>query len=238
MKYLFVFCLVLSFQTYSQNLISNSDFESKDGCPNAPGQIHFASGWFSVNSGTPDYFNDCSSSFEFGTEFNKKGGQIAHSGHGYAGIQVSDLHRNLYYEYIETELASPLQAGKTYCIKLFVSLGKSDCAVKEFGAILSQNHLNSSGLGFINLPYIHLESSVPLTDTLSWMCINGMYKAAGNENYLTIGCFGKEEDFMRLKQDPKLDESFFSAYYFIDDVSLEAVKNKEDCNCLKAPGQN
>jgi hypothetical protein len=233
MKYFLILLFLLSIQVYSQNLVPNSDFESKFDCPSGLGEIDFAKGWISPNNGTPDYFNDCSASFNSGTEFNKKGGQIPHSGHGYGGIQINNLHKNLYYEYLETELTSPLQQGKLYCINMYVSLGNSDCAVKELGAVISQNLVKSNELGKLNLPFTRLVSENSLTDSLSWMCVKGVYAAKGDEKFLTFGFFGNDEDFIRLRVNPKLDSSFYTAYYFIDDVSLKAIKNSEDCNCQK-----
>jgi OmpA-OmpF porin, OOP family len=233
MKRFLVLILLISLKSFSQNLIPNSDFESKIDCPSALGEIEFAKGWISPNNGTPDYFNDCSTSFNFGTEFNKKGGQIPRSGHGYGGIQINNLHKNLHYEYLETELTSPLQSGKLYCIKMYVSLGNSDCAVNELGAIISQNLLKSTDPGKFNLPFMHLVNENQLTDSLSWICVKGVYTAKGNEKFLTFGFFGNDEDFIRLRLDPKSDSSFYTAYYFIDDVSLEAITNIDDCNCQK-----
>ena len=80
---------------------------------------------------------------------------------------------------------------------------------------------------------MQLVNDNPLTDSLSWMCVKGVYKANGNEKFLTFGFFGKDEDFIRLRMNPKFDSSFYSAYYFIDDVSLEATTNSEDCTCPK-----
>jgi hypothetical protein len=233
MKYLLILFLLLSVQSFSQNLVPNSGFESKIDCPSALGEIDFARGWISPNNGTPDYFNDCSASFDFGTEFNKKGGQIPYSGHGYGGIQINNLHKNLYYEYLETELTSPLQSGMLYCFKMYVSLGNSDCAVKELGVVISQNAIKSAELGKFNLPFIRLVSENSLTDTLSWTCVKGIYTARGNEKFVTFGFFGSEEDFVRQKMNPKFDSTFYSSYYFIDDVSLEAISNNGDCNCQK-----
>ena len=233
MKHFLILFLLVSVQVYSQNLVPNSDFESKIDCPSALGEIEFAKGWISPNIGTPDYFNDCSSSFLFGTEFNKKGGQIPHSGHGYGGIQISNLHKNFHYEYLETELTSPLQSGILYCIKMYVSLGNSDCAVKELGAVISQTLIKSTDPGKFNLPFMQLVNDYPLTDSLSWVCVKGVYKANGNEKFLTFGFFGNDEDFIRLRLNPKLDSSFYTAYYFIDDVTMEAISNSEDCNCQR-----
>lgn len=104
MRFAAILLFLLPVTGYSQNLVINSDFESKSGCPDASGQFLLADEWFSPNIGTPDYFNDCSKTIEYGTEYNNRGGQIPHSGHGYMGILSENMHNNEFFEYIETHL--------------------------------------------------------------------------------------------------------------------------------------
>ena len=231
MRLISAFLILLSFGGFSQNLILNPDFETHRDCPQSLGQYSLSNGWNSPNNGTPDYFNDCSASYNFGTEFNIKGGQIAHSGHAYMGIHMNSLHTNIFFEYLETKLKSPLLAGQLYCISLFVSLGNSDCALKELGVVASQNVIRSTESSRIDLPYIPLLGEGELADSTSWSCIRGTYKARGGENFITLGYFSKENEFVRLRLNPKLDSTFYSAYYFIDDVAVCPVKEPADCNC-------
>jgi hypothetical protein len=221
---LFMFPMVL----FSQNLVINSDFESKTGCPKASGQFVLAEEWFSPNIGTPDYFNDCSPTLEYGTEFNSRGGQIPHSGHGYMGILCENLHKNQFFEYIETHLTEPLKKDQLYCVKLFVSLGDCDFALNELGAIFSETALRDLQVKKIVLPYLSLSNGSPLEDTEKWMCIKGVYKAKGGERYLTIGDFDKDDTFVRVRTSPN-DPSFKSAYYFIDDVTVVPVDDESGC---------
>jgi hypothetical protein len=118
MKILSILLFALPYGLFAQNLIINSDFESKSSCPDASGQFILADEWFSPNTGTPDYFNDCSPTLEYSTEYNSKGGQIPHSGHGYKGILSENLHNNNFFEYLETHLKEPLKSDQLYCIKL------------------------------------------------------------------------------------------------------------------------
>jgi len=216
---------------FSQNLVINSDFESKTGCPNASGQFILAEEWFSPNIGTPDYFNDCSPTLEYGTEFNAKGGQIPHSGHGYMGIVSENLHNNEFFEYLETHLKEPLKSDQLYCIKLYVSLGDCDFALQELQAVFSQSILKVPQAKKIVLPYLPLTNGSVLSDTEKWMCIRGIYKAKGGEKFLTIGYFDKEDKFTRVRTNPKSDPTFKSAYYFIDDVTVEPVEEASACKC-------
>jgi len=216
---------------FSQNLVINPDFETKNGCPNASGQFILAEEWFTPNIGTPDYFNDCSSTMEYGTEYNTKGGQIHHSGHGYMGILSENLHNNEFFEYLETHLKEPLKSYQQYCLKLYLSLGDCDFALDELGAVFSQSILKDLQVKKIVLPYLPLTNGSVLSDTEKWMCIKGIYKAKGGEKFLTIGYFDKEDKFTRVRMNPKNDLTFKSAYYFIDDVTMEPVEDASGCKC-------
>jgi len=216
---------------FSQNLVINPDFETKNGCPNASGQFILAEEWFTPNIGTPDYFNDCSSTMEYGTEYNTKGGQIPHSGHGYMGILSENLHNNEFFEYLETHLKEPLKSDQQYCLKLYLSLGDCDFALDELGAVFSQSILKDLQVKKIVLPYLPLTNGSVLSDTEKWMCIKGIYKAKGGEKFLTIGYFDKEDKFIRVRMNPKNDPTFKSAYYFIDDVTMEPMEDASGCKC-------
>ena len=229
-KNLLIILMFLPFQLLAQNLVLNPDFENKNGCPSSLGQYRLAENWFSPNSGTPDYFNDCSNSMDFGTEFNCKGGQIPHSGHGYMGFISENLHRNAYFEYLETTLKEPLKAGQIYCIRMFVSLGNTTFALRELGVVVSQTQLKDLSSGEFHLPYTSITNGSILSDTREWMCINGFYTAKGGETYLTIGDFGDDNNFVITQNVTKTDTSFKSAYYFIDDVSVEVASDRE-CKC-------
>ena len=47
---------------------------------------------------------------------------------------------------------------------------------------------------------------------------------------MTIGDFSEDNNFILVQNDPKLDSTFQSAYYFIDDVTLEIASDSE-CKC-------
>ena len=75
----------------------------------------------------------------------------------------------------------------------------------------------------VNLPmHIYKFGNPIIADTLNWVEIMGIYKANGTEQYITIGNFKDDAstniDFTRFGISPP-----FSAYYMIDDVSLEPI---------------
>lgn len=224
-RFLFLcFPFLLPVFLVAQNLVPNSSFEEMSSCPVALGQFVLVDSWFTPNAGTPDYFNDCSVSMELGTEYNCKGGQLPHSGHGYMGFISEDLHRNQFYEYIEARLKEPLEEGRQYCVTLFVSLGNSNCALRELGAVFS--HTPIKGLVSrkkIQVPYIPFTNKQLISDSQNWVCLQNVYSAKGGESYITIGDFSSENVFVFIKEDPKMGPTFQSAYYFIDDVSVELI---------------
>jgi hypothetical protein len=230
-RHIAIILFILPVILVAQNRIPNPGFEKKNGCPESPGQINLANFWVSPNIATPDYFNDCSSGLDYGTEFNKKGGQLAHTGNAYAGLQFYSLNRNDFYEYMETRLDSALIQDQLYCIRAFVSLGKSDYAFRELGAVLSVTEVKSPDARKLKLPYVSIGNGDYLLEQEKWMCISGLYKAKGNERLITIGDFSKKDQFWNIHTQSETDSLFKSTFYFIDDLSLVPVSDSSDCHC-------
>ena len=228
-----LFFVHMFFGLHGQNLVPNPGFENHLGCPTLPGQFRLVENWFSTGTGSPDYFNDCSPSMDYGTEFNFKGGQVPYEGHAYMGFQSENLHHNEFYEYLETRLTEPLNARQGYCIRAFICRGKSTDALPEIGAVLSVTQVKSSSSSRIRLPSVSLRNHEILADTLIWMCISVFYRAKGGEQFLTLGDFSLKDTFYPVERDPVLDSTFMSAYYFIDDVSVEVTDSASECACSR-----
>ncbi|HTX87532.1 MAG TPA: hypothetical protein VMC08_00955 [Bacteroidales bacterium] len=219
----------------AQNLVPNPGFENYLACPTQQGQYRLAENWFSPGTGTPDYFNDCSPALEYGTEFNVRGGQIPYEGHAYMGFQSADLHHNEFYEYLEARLIQPLDTGREYCIRAYVSRGNSTDALPSLGAVLSVSQLRTGNSARIRVRSVTLSCGRILADTSRWMCITGEYRARGGEQFLTLGDFSAKEAFVPVERDPSLDSTFKSAYYFLDEVSVTALDSLSRCSCAKEP---
>ncbi len=56
------FIIIQSIVAYSQNLVENGSFETKNYCPGNfnQQQLNTVAGWWQATDGTPDYFNACS----------------------------------------------------------------------------------------------------------------------------------------------------------------------------------
>ena len=212
---LFAFCLYAE----SQNLIPNPSFEIYDTCPYNPSQINFAPPWFSANTGTPDYFNSCNSSF-FNVPNNFLGYQTAKSGLGYCGLTFynNTTAANL-REYIEIQLSDTLITGVTYCVSFYVSLANvSRYATSNISAYFSNSILTNATQNYINvIPQIQNDTNNIVTDTVNWFLVWDTYVAVGGEKYFTIGNF---ETNINSKIDSIVGNFQPDAYYYVDDISV------------------
>ncbi len=229
---LFYFHLNLS---WAQNLVPNGSFESYSQCPFTSSQIYLATGWFqphkypgsnSVNlSSSSDYYNSCYTlNSGPGVPNNGFGFQYANTGSAYIGIAPYSnfSNENAYREYAEVMLNQELIAGKKYFLKYFVSMANlSRFSITKFDAYLSEDSLIYTSSDLYKIPVNpQFQFNGRIADTLNWVEITGSYTAVGGERFLTIGNF--QEGY--LCDSLRTNVATFvccSAYYYIDDVSLE-----------------
>jgi hypothetical protein len=154
---------------------------------------------------------------------NEFGHQTPHSGHGYGGgyayLENGELH---YREYLETQLLSPLVAGRTYQVSFYANLADaSQYALDALGAYLSVNPvlhpLDSNPLAIT--PSIQSPPGHFLSSTTDWTLVQGTFVAAGGEDYITIGNFNDDPGTATQNTGP----SSGFIYYYIDDVSVVDV---------------
>lgn len=222
----------------TDNLVYNPSFEEYRRCPqkiDALGVMREADAWWQPTSGSSDYFNACGGR-ECNVPRNKMGIQEAHSGEAYCGIYCS---QELYREYLQTELKTPLTAGKHYRVSFWVSLAeKSPHAVATLGALLTKERAEDSTRGILmDREIISLESNnaqsiavffspqlvnpfdTVIKNTKGWTEISGEFVAEGGERFLTIGnflSFNKSNVVAMEGSNTPLP----GAYYYIDDVSV------------------
>lgn len=121
-KYFFLISILITTNSFTQNLVKNPSFEDTISCPMYLGQISKAIPWFNATDNTPDYFNSCweengNSSVDVPSNF--WGFQYARTGVAYAGFSP-------YYgcpecrDYIEGIMLDSLIAGKKYCVEFYV----------------------------------------------------------------------------------------------------------------------
>lgn len=222
---LLAFNCVIKAQT---NLVSNPSFEDTVECP-VLGWIEDATGWFSANDYSPDFFHNCvppNASGSFNVPQTYYGFQNARSGYGFAGIITFFNGGMNNREYIETELATPLIAGKKYYTVFSVALcDSSNLAANDIGAYFSDTLISVAN----NLSVLSFSPQVQnnnINNTLQsknqWISVADSFIAHGGEKYIIIGNF---------KNDANTDTVFVGGgqtpytYYFIDDVRVDTVFN-------------
>lgn len=215
--------------TQAQNLVVNPSFEDHLRCPNnfsTSSKDFVVPGWKSANSGTPDYFHQCSWG-DCDVPFNWAGESNAHSGFAYTGIYVwnrpSSKPRS-YREYIQGELKEAMKSGKRYHIEFYFKLASySVYTVDRIGLLLTDSAFTMTGDQTVpKNPTLSLIRSEPFTKN-GWDIAEINYVAKGGEKYLTIGNFfdNLTTQFTSLEsrkgKSPMLNGS---AYVYLDDVEV------------------
>jgi OmpA-OmpF porin, OOP family len=202
--------------------VPNGSFEDFVNCPNSISQIELATGWYSANTGTPDFFNTCASDGLMANVPNAHFGyQNPMIGNGFAGIGLSYFNTGFenYREYIEVMLIEPLIANKNYKINFYVNKGnRCKYSTDKIGVLLSSMSMlttdnfvvsNISNLKNVNISFIR--------DTINWTLIEANYNAVGGEQYLIIGNF---EDDLGTNYILENYGIFNHSYIYIDEVYL------------------
>ncbi len=235
---LLVFLMFSVIHASGQNLVPNPSFERLSACPDNYFQIYKAPPWFSPDCGTqfPDHgyavlFHGCNYSFA-GVPTNNMCSQPAHSGTGYAGIEVfSTLGRHApYRQYVGTPFTVPLEAGKKYYFSMYFNLcnrapGLDLCFRPDsLGVIFTETKVDKNpSCGIVDYkPDLHAK----LPDIIpgpSWYKIDGCYIAKGGEQFLMIGNYASE----KFSNCGKVDT--FAHFIYIDDVSMiQEIKKPVD----------
>ena len=220
-----------SYSANSQNLISNPSFEERTGCPTKPNELFFCNDWDKTNTSSVDYFHMCSDiSSDVSIPLNIAGYQMPRTDSSYIGIALFIISLNNAREYVEQELNTVLVKDFSYKLKLFVSLAdSSQYAVSNFGAFFGNQKINSQcGNGSVLdcfLNGVHKFDKGYLSDTVNWMELNLIYKASGGEKFIVLGNFDNDLNTNYELINSQVNQPI--AYYYIDDVSLYRVFNKD-----------
>ncbi|XOV66160.1 MAG: T9SS type A sorting domain-containing protein [Fluviicola sp.] len=217
--------LVCSTPVFSQNLVNNPSFEAYSVCPNTVGQLDLADDWQIVtgHTGNPDLFNSCAASI-VSVPANVFGNQNANTGNGYINVALyaASIQAN-YREYAQGTLSSPLLAGETYCVSLFVSCPDNSNMASDNALEIYFSDTPLTGAGNFNVitgvtPQI--QSTTLINNKTSWEQLVFTFTAAGGEQYLTIGNFKNDAATNAVSNGPG---SFSTISAFIDDVSVEPI---------------
>jgi outer membrane protein OmpA-like peptidoglycan-associated protein len=218
---------IIPFNLISQNLVRDGGFEDYTRCPlslsGQPSDLKLKN-WYTSNKGTTDYFNSCCKKEQsVSTPYNQVGNQVPRNGDGYIGLVCKKMGN--YSEYIQTEFTNTMINNEEYYIEFWVSLAESSTYAKEgLGAFISEKIINENSSSVLNFRPQIIEKEA-ISDTSEWVKISGTYRAKGNEKYIIIGNFNKGSKYF-IKTEFNIFPFTNGAYYFIDDVLVEAVKKE------------
>lgn len=227
-------CFLFTEKTFSQNLVPNPSFEIYVTCPDNASQIQYAVNWFPPTWGTPDYFNSCYTTGITNVDIpsNVLGYQNAYFGNGYAGLFAAYPWPDYpdYREYIEVKLDSTLEAGIKYYVRFFVSLSDSSVySTDDIGIVFTQDSLYSDTSYIIDaIPQINNQAGNFISDKFSWIKIEGEYIASGNEKFITIGNFKRNNLTDTLFVGSVTSPVEYGAYYYIDNICIS--RDSSFCN--------
>ncbi|UTW63005.1 OmpA family protein [bacterium SCSIO 12741] len=208
----------------TQNLVPNPGFELYGQCPSRYGELTKADGWYSGNTGTPEYFRlDCR--YEQGP---------AHSGQGYAGlILFGDYDKAI--EYLVVELDTPLRANQLYCGGFYLRAEESFMYIDRVGMLLSQeDQKKGEWVPIVRHAQITSPEGMPMVPELGWNLVEQQFVAQGGERYLTMGNFyPPEQHLIHLNEFAASFEPGWNSYYYVDDVFLYALGTGETCQSVR-----
>ncbi|HOZ30304.1 MAG TPA: OmpA family protein [Bacteroidales bacterium] len=227
-----------------QNLVINNSFEDAWTCPESFTELPVAKpfpAWINPNKGTPDHLHVCSLG-DSGVPENFAGFIYPSDGAAYAGIILREtfddsvtVYEGVSREYIQTKLKMPLVKDKTYCVKLYyANSSRSFFAVDALGVTITADQIGTKDAGLIiQRPQIINRPGHVMENIDYWQELCGIYRARGNEKYLTIGNFwDNDHTVFKRNNFESTDSSFYYAYYYIDDVRVFEIENAFECGCL------
>jgi outer membrane protein OmpA-like peptidoglycan-associated protein len=231
---------------YSQNdlnYVQNPSFETVAGKQKKLGNIDKATGWGSATGTAADLFVGGEKIPDLSAPSNLYGKQDAKDGGNYAGIVAYSYNNKLPRTYIYSELNKELKKGSRYCVKFYVVLAEaSKYYCNNVGALFTKEPVDASASQVLNTGKtggVVLHSNNKMEDfnsNFDWKQVCGTYVAKGNEKYIVIGNFSDEADTEWEKNNIKNSDytPVIAAYYYIDNISVEALENGEECECMVA----
>jgi OOP family OmpA-OmpF porin len=220
--------LMLPVISTAQNLVPNGGFEEYIVCPGGYTQhpLEFrVPSWRSINSGSPDYFNSCSTG-EAAVPYNWAGVSDAFEGNGYAGIYTWMNLSKDYREYLHCKLSEPLVKDSVYRIEFRYKLSSySKFSIDRIGVLISDSlkpYRNDKPIR-IEPTFSFVKDSALTLETGAWEVAAASYRATGNEQFLTIGNFSDNSStrYYHIKFRPESQPMLaHSSYYYIDDVKV------------------
>ena len=221
----------------AQNLVPNGSFEEFSYCPDYWNQLGGnVIGW-NVCSPSPDYFNRCRDSTDFGIPFNWRGYQEAGDGDGYIGVGTYQVGFPFFREFACAPLMQPLVAGVPVFLSMKVALG----GFGSYSIMSPKWTCNGIGMRLTTQPFewplayhpntAQLYLDEVLNDTTDWTTLSTIFIPDSAYSFVTVGNFF-EDSF----SDPTLLDTLGGtsiAYFFIDRVCITT----DPAGCLNYSGE-
>ncbi len=220
----------------ANNLVPNGSFEEVNGKLKRLGSIEMATGWKSPTGAIADLFSESIAGAPVSAPRNQYGDQGALSGMNYAGVRWWSFAGKEPRTYLQTKFKKPMKKGQKYCVRYYISLADlSKYGASEHGAYITKVIVPKKDA--VNLTYTpqvpNLRNKIQ-DDLYTWQGVCGVYTSTGDEQVMLIGNFSANEktDNVKIKR-PKGESrpQMMNAYYFIDDVSVTAIKSDSECSC-------
>jgi outer membrane protein OmpA-like peptidoglycan-associated protein len=149
------------------------------------------------------------------------------------------------YITIPFDKSQKLVKGMTYCIEFSVSLAESSkFACNNLGVYFSSSEPSGDDPLYVSGDHVVKSSTNSIYNGFfGWDKVCNIYTAKGDEKYLTIGNFDKNEStkFQPMKKPKDSEvEALAHAYYYVDNIIIRMIeldpktkepKNKESCAC-------
>ena len=199
--------LMTMYTGYSQNLVANGSFEDANLCT----EFHkycAPEAWVATSGQANYYFGDMA---------------IAYDAYHYVGLTAGSVNKRGVRNFLRTQLLCGLRKGKQYLLEFYVSA--TNKVLDSIGVYFSPEDYLYERRSFreVQPAFWYVRSGAALTQPpTKWQKVVTVYTATGNEAYMTIGMFKRNDYTGSIKPD------FQDEYLFLlDKVSLTPVDVNE-----------
>jgi outer membrane protein OmpA-like peptidoglycan-associated protein len=210
MRFLVCFVFFLPVSLFSQNLLVNLGFEEENICSEY--KVNCApEGWIYTVPSFIYYFEDQ---------------RLAYGGSKFVGLIAGHSNKPYYRTFVRSRLLCNLQKGNSYNLEFFI---KSVHPVLDSIGVYFTNYdfLFEKQVYHKIIPSLYLvnASPKPAKKDTGWQKVSFIYKATGNEVFITLGNFSKRS--LGGPTGVPMERNFFVLF---DDISLTPIdKNERIC---------
>ena len=228
-------------QAQDENLVPNGSFENGDIKKlKAYGQLEeMSTDWFPYTDAPLDWYSTEVKSEKVAVPANSYGYEDASDGVRYGGFRAYSKSPKLSRTYFQVRLTDNLQENQLYCVSFDISLSDlSKYAVNGIGAYFSDRKEMQPNLGLVDRePQVKHRADKVMQLMEGWETVCGTVLGTGQEEYMTIGGFNGSRDIEEVKMKKPSNIAgvqTMHAYYYIDNVKIEPVDAKSQCNCSRS----